>query len=71
MQNDFIKWLNRSYREAVLDMYVFKILKEVRERTESWIIDYNKELPHESLGDLTPVEYRVLHHPETSSNGRH
>lgn len=71
MQNGFIERLNRSYREAVLDMYVFKTLEEVRERTESWIVDYNEELPHESLGDLTPVEYRVLHHPETSSNGWH
>ena len=28
-------------------------------------------LPHDSHGDLTPVEYRVLHHFETSSNGWH
>lgn len=71
MQNGFIERFNRSYREAVLDMYVFKTLDEVRERTEAWIVDYNEELPHESLGNLTPVEYRVLHHPETSSNGWH
>lgn len=71
MQNGFIERLNRSYREAVLDMYVFKTLEEVRERTESWIVDYNEELPHDALGDLTPVEYRVLHHPDTSSNGWH
>ncbi len=67
MQNGFIERLNRSYREGVLDMYVFKTLEEVRERTENWIRDYNEELPHDALGDLTPVEYRVLHHPENSS----
>ena len=66
MQNGFIERFNRSYREGVLDMYVFKTLEEVRERTESWMRDYNEELPHDALDDLTPVEYRVLHHPETS-----
>lgn len=71
MQNGFIERFNRSYREGVLDMYVFKTLEEVRERTEVWLKDYNEELPHDALGDLTPVEYRVLHHPETSRNGWH
>ena len=61
MQNGFIERLNRSYREAVLNMYVFRTLDEVRERTEVWIMDYNEALPHDSLGDLMP--HRV---PRTS-----
>lgn len=52
-------------------MYVFRTLEEVRERTEDWMRDYNEELPHDAIGDLTPVEYRVFHHPETSSNEWH
>lgn len=71
MQNGFIERFNRSYHEGVLDMYVFKTLNEVRERTERWLADYNEELSHDALGDLTPVEYRVLHHPETPRNGWH
>ena len=71
MQNGFIERFNRSYRDGVLNMYVFRTLEEVRERTEVWMKDYNEELPHDSLGDLTPVEYRVFNHPETSSNGWH
>lgn len=71
MQNGFIERFNRSYREGVLDMYVFRTLSEVRERTEAWLADYNEQLPHDALGDLTPVEYRLLHHPETSRNGWH
>ena len=35
MQNGFIERFSRSYREAVLDMYVFKTLDEVRERMDA------------------------------------
>jgi putative transposase len=71
MQNGFVERFNRSYREGVLDMYVFKTLEEVRERTEVWLADYNEEVPHDALGDLTPAEFGVLHHPETSRNEWH
>lgn len=37
-------------------MHVFQSLHEVREQTEKWIEEYN-ELPHGSLGHLTPGEY--------------
>lgn len=60
MQNGFIERFNRTYRNEVLDMYVFKRLNEVRELTESWIIEYNEERPHEALGNLTPKEYLVV-----------
>jgi putative transposase len=48
MQNGLIEKLNRSYRKAVLDMFVFQSLHEVREQTENWIKEYNEERPHES-----------------------
>lgn len=67
MQNGFIERFNGSYRRGVLDLYVFRDLQEVREHTERWLSDYNRQIPHESLNHLTPVEYRRLHHPETSS----
>ena len=69
MQNGFIERFNGSYRCGVLDMYVFRNLTEVREHTERWLRDYNEEIPHDSLGDLTPAEYRQLNQPETSSFG--
>jgi putative transposase len=57
MQNGFIERFNRSYREAVLNMYVFESLEEVRTETEKWLGVYNQHRPHESLGNLSPMEY--------------
>lgn len=69
MQNGYIERFNRTYREAVLDMYVFSTLEEVRGDTERWLKEYNEDRPHESLGDLTPREYLFHHHPEVSGLG--
>lgn len=65
-QNSFIERFNRTYRDEVLDMYVFNRLSEVKNLTESWLKEYNEERPHESLGDMTPVEYLEANQPETS-----
>jgi len=67
MQNGFIERFNRSYREAVLDMFVFQSLEEVREQTETWLREYNEERPHDALGDLTPREYLLTKNPEVST----
>lgn len=64
MQNGFIERFNRSYREAVLDMYIFESLEEVRKQTEKWLQTYNNERPHDSLGGLPPSEYLMKHQPD-------
>lgn len=56
-QNSYVERFNRTYRDEILNMYVFKTLNEVRELTDNWIREYNEERPHDSLGDLTPWEY--------------
>jgi len=56
-QNAFIERFNRTYREEVLDLYLFDSLADVREITYWWIIGYNEERPHDALEDLTPAEY--------------
>ena len=67
--NGFIERFNRSYREAVLDMYVFRTSSKVRKQSERWLKDYNEERPHEALGNLTPREYLLTKHPELSTQG--
>ena len=64
MQNGFIERFNRSYRQAVLDMFVFQTLQEVREQTEKWLKEYNEERPHDALGDLSPREFLLTQKPE-------
>ena len=40
---------------SVLSAYVFESLEQVREITESWLLEYNQERPHESLGSVPPL----------------
>ena len=56
-QSSYVERFNRTFRDEVLNMYVFRRLSEVREITLKGINEYNEERPHESLGDLTPYEF--------------
>lgn len=59
-QNAYIERINRTYRNELLDLYQFRNLAEVREATYWWMIDYNEQRPHDSVGDLTQVAYMSM-----------
>jgi putative transposase len=59
MQNGLVERFNRTYREEVLNCYVFETLGEVRRMTADGITRYNEQRPHEALGNVSPCEYLV------------
>jgi len=50
-----IERFNRTFRQDVLDSYMFESLKEIRKYANAWAWMYNNERPHSSLGQLTPT----------------
>jgi len=60
-QNAYIERFNRTFREEVLDAYLFDDLEEVRNITERWLEDYNTIRPHEALQGLPPRQFALQH----------
>ena len=64
-QNAFIERFNRTYREEVLDAYIFVSVREAQAVTDEWLPTYNDHRPHDSLGRIPPT--RFLPRPTTPS----
>ena len=57
-QNAFIERFNRTYREEILDAYLFDSVTEAQALTEAWLEEYNAIRPHEALGGVPPYQYQ-------------
>ena len=53
-QNAYIERFNRTFREDVLDAYLFESVQQVNEKAFEWQVDYNKNHPHKALNGLSP-----------------
>jgi hypothetical protein len=60
-QNAYIERFNSSYREDVLDAYLFDDLEEVGNITNHWLEDYNTIRPHEALQGVSPRQFARQH----------
>ena len=68
MQNSYVERFNRTYRDEILNSYVFKTLSKVRAITEEWMDLCNEERPHDALDDLRLFEHRMVHQTLENSN---
>jgi putative transposase len=57
IQNAHIQSINARLRDECLNEHVFVSLADARLKIEKWRIEYNRERPHSSLGNLTPEEF--------------
>lgn len=64
-QNAYVERFNKSFRDGVLDVYIFESIEDVREQSDIWMKDYNHLRPHDALGGLPPILYREMKRKET------
>lgn len=53
-QNAYIERFNRTFRQEVLDSFLFNRLSEVRSLVADWLTTYNTVRPHEALRGQPP-----------------
>ena len=57
MQNGYIERFNRTFREDVLDAYIFENIVQAKIIAGIWMEDYNQNHPHKSLDGKSPSQY--------------
>ncbi len=57
LDNDYIESFNGKLRDECLNEHWFLNLKHAQQVIEKWVIEYNEERPHSSLGDMKPYAF--------------
>ena len=63
MQNGYIERLNRTFREDVLDAYLFTTIQQFNVIAEQWMDDFNQYHPHKALNNKSPIEFADRRQP--------
>jgi putative transposase len=56
-QNAYSERFNRTFREDVLEAYLFSSLEEVCLIVEAWVEEYNGVRPHQAQRGLSPHQF--------------
>jgi len=56
-QNAYIERFNRTYRTEVLNAHLCESVTELQVLTDAWLLVYNRERPHDSLGRVPPLTF--------------
>ncbi|SYZ72026.1 Integrase core domain protein [Candidatus Zixiibacteriota bacterium] len=57
-QNGYIERFNKTFRNDVLNAYLFEDLDQVREITAGWLRMHNEQRCHDALGGVPPTIFR-------------
>lgn len=68
-QNAYVERFNKSFRKGVLNAYLFRSIRDLREKAEEWRYDYNYYHPHKSLCRKTPMELRAKYLEQAKLSG--
>ena len=68
VQNAFIERFNRTYREEVLDAFLWVSTQDVQQLSDAWLVTYNEHRPHDALGRVPPLTYMARVIPRSESN---
>ena len=50
-----VERLHRTMRREFFELHTFDSLEETQAALDAWVVDYNSNRPHQSLGDLPPI----------------
>jgi putative transposase len=56
-QNAYVERFNRTFREDILDAYLFEDLAQVKRLSWEWMTDYNENHPHKALEGMSPNQF--------------
>jgi len=63
MENGYVERFNRTFREQIMDAYLFSSISQFNIVAEKKIFDYNHNHSHKSLGRKSPVEFAPRQQP--------